>query len=49
MGGCRGIVRGVEGHKTRGRTRQTHIGSQGGASLMIVSGADDNGGDVSRK
>ena len=49
MVGCRGIVRGVKGHKTRGRTRQTHIGSQGGASLMIVGGADDNGGDVSRK
>ena len=43
MGGCRGVVRRVE---ARGRTRQTQIGSQGVSSVMIIGGADDNGGDV---
>ena len=46
MGGCRGLVRGAEGRKTRGGARQTHIGSQGVTSMVIFGGADDNGGDV---
>ena len=46
MGGCRGVIRGAEGRKTRGGTRQTHIGSQGGASVIIFDDADGNGCDV---
>ena len=49
MGGYRyrGVVRGVEGCKTHGGARQTHVGSQGRTTVMIVGGADDDGGDVS--